>query len=73
MREAVGVVIGVEESVRRVARVREQRVERLVLDLGIAGDRTRVADKIRDFVARSIRAVTSGTADGVSGWGTVSA
>src|SRR5579885_1780978 len=51
MSEAVGVVVLVEELVRRAARVREQRVEHLLLDLGVAADRARVADKGGDFVA----------------------
>ena len=41
MSEAVGVVISVEESVRRSARMREQRIEHLMFDLRIAADRTR--------------------------------
>src|SRR6266852_4356647 len=51
MSEAVGVVISVEEPVRRATRVREQRIEHLMFDLRVAGDRSRIVDKRRDFVA----------------------
>src|SRR5579885_827334 len=51
MGEVVGVVVLVEELVRRAARVREQRIEHLLLDLGVAADGARIADKGGDFVA----------------------
>ncbi len=48
--EAVGVIVRIEESIRRAARVPEQGIEHLLLDLRIAADRARVADKAGDFV-----------------------
>src|SRR5712692_8856291 len=50
MGEVGGVVVLVEKPVRRAASVREQRIEHLMLDLWIAGDRARVAYKGRYFV-----------------------
>src|SRR5260370_27173770 len=51
MGEIVGVVVLVEKPVRGAARMRQQRVERLMLYLRIAGDRAGVADEGRDLVA----------------------
>jgi hypothetical protein len=51
MGEAVEVVVSVEEFVRRASRMREQRIEHLMFDLGIARNRARIADERRDLVA----------------------
>src|SRR6185369_13246692 len=51
MSEAVRVVIRVEKSVRRAACMCEQRIEHLMFNLTVAGDRPRISDKCRDLVA----------------------
>ena len=51
MGEIVGVVVLVEKPVRGAARMREQRVERLMLYLRIAGDAASVANEGRYLIA----------------------
>src|ERR1700687_1838047 len=51
MGEVVGVVVLVEKPVRGAARMRQQRVERLMLYLRIAGDGAGVADEGRYLIA----------------------
>ena len=50
VREVVGVEVLIEKAVRGAARMREQCVQHLMLDLRIAGDRACVADKGGDLV-----------------------